>query len=276
MMLNFNNLKIIFSIIIIFAAYFWLYFGVISDMVLEWYKNPDNSHGFIIPFMTGYFIYKKAEFLKKVIIKPLNSGIIIIMIGLIFFIIGYLGAAYTTMRISMLIVLAGIILSIIGSDFFKLISFPFFYLIFMIPVPRYLYDSLSFPLRIIVTKYSVLFLQLLEFPAFREGNMIMLENMNLQVIDVCSGIRSITSLVAIATAFAYMIEKNNLKRLAIIILAVPISIISNGCRIIITAILGRYFGPQIADNFFHQATGIVVFITSIVILICSGWFLKEK
>jgi len=276
MMIKFNNFKLILAIIIIFAAYFWLYFGVISDMVLEWYKNPDNSHGFIIPFMTGYFIYRKAEFLKKVIIRPLNSGIIITMIGLIFFIMGYLGAAYTTMRISMLIVLAGIILSIAGSDFFKMVSFPFFYLIFMIPVPRYLYDALSFPLRIIVTKYSVLFLQLLGFPALREGNMIMLENMSLQVIDACSGLRSITSLMAIATAFVYMIEKNNLKRLMIIILAVPISIMSNGGRIIITAILGRYFGPQIADNFFHEAAGIAVFMTSVIILICLGWFLKEK
>ncbi len=244
-------------------------------MVSEWYSNPNHSHGFIIPFMSSYFIWKKREHLKDAILNSTNWGILILILGLIIYILGNLGAAHTTMRISMLIVLAGIIIFIYGKEYFKVLYFPFFYLLLMIPVPSYIYDTVAFPLKLFVTKYSVLFLQLIGIPVLREGNVIMLENITLQVVDACSGIRSLTALFAIGIALAYLSNEGLLKKILLLIAVIPIAIITNSFRVVMTGILAKSYSGAVAEGFFHEFAGIGVFMVSVVLLFAVGIFLSK-
>jgi exosortase len=260
---------------VLLAAFLWLYYPVIAGMVSEWYAVPDHSHGFIIPFIAGYFVWRNRQSLQDVEVKPTGWGVGVLSGGLVTYVLGNMGAAYTTMRVSMLVVLSGIILAIYGKELLKRVRFPLLYLLFMIPVPSYLYDAVAFPLRLIVTKYSVLLIGLIGIPVLREGNIIMLENITLQVIDACSGIRSLTALLAIAVAFAYVSPIGRTKKVILALSAVPIAIAANITRLVATGVLAQVFERKAAEGFFHEFAGMGVFIMSLVLLISLGVMLKR-
>lgn len=265
----------VFSTLLLSIVLAWLYYPVISAMVLEWYGNPNHSHGFIIPIISGYFIWRRREDVKQLTMRPTNWGIVLLVGGLITYVLGEMGAAYTTTRISLFFVLAGVILFIYGMPFFKWLYLPFFYLLFMIPVPQYLYEAAAFPLKVFVSNYSVLCLQIIGIPVLREGNVITLKDTVLQVVDACSGIRSLISLIAIGVAYAFISQRAKLKRIILVLATVPIAIFANTLRIVITGILATFYGRETAEGFFHEFAGIAVFMLSVVILVGVGILLTK-
>lgn len=256
--------------VLLLGALCWVYARVLEGMVSEWYNNPDHSHGFLIPLISGYFLWTRRDALKSVVLRPSNWGSVVLAGGLMMFVLGDLGAAYTTTRVSMIIALAGIILFIYGWAAFRAVSLPFFYLLFMIPVPTYLYDAVSFPLKIFVTKSSVLIMKLAGVPALREGNVIMLQNITLQVIDACSGIRSLVSLLAVGVALAYLSQRTGPRKVMLVLAAFPIAVATNVLRVVITGLLARSFGGAVAGGFLHEFAGIWVFLLSVGLLILTG------
>lgn len=256
-------------------AFGWLYYPVISAMVSQWYHDSNHSHGFLIPLIAGYFAWRRKEHLKQIKIAPTNWGIIVLVGGLMVYILGELGAAYTTMRVSMLIVISGTLLCVLGRGLFKELYFPFFYLFLMIPVPSYVYNLIALPLKALVTKYSVLFMQFIGITVLREGNIIMFGNVVLQVVDACSGIRSLISLIAIGIAFAYVSQTSKLRKIILVFSTIPIAISTNSARIILTGILARYYGSEVSKGFFHEFAGLGVFMLSIILLIVTGVLLKK-
>ena len=257
------------------TALAWLYYPIFSAMAREWYTNPNHSHGFLIPIISGYFVWRRKEEAKALAIRPTNLGIPLLIGGLIIYVLGEFGAAYTTTRMSFFFVLAGVILFIYGMPVFRWLCLPFFYLLFMIPVPQYLYDAIAFPLKVFITNYSVLCLQILGLPALREGNIISLRDTTLQVVDACSGIRSLVSLIAIGVAYAVISQKSNWKKAILVVSTIPIAIVTNALRVIITGILATFYGSGAAEGFFHEFAGVAVFMMSVVVLIGIGALLNR-
>jgi exosortase len=140
----------------------------------------------------------------------------------------------------------------------------------MIPLPYILYDSVAFPLKLLVSKFSVDFLTLIGVLALREGNIIHLVNTTLEVADACSGIRSIISLLALSTALAYFTQDGWIKKLVLVALAVPIAILVNSLRVIGTGILADKYGVEAAEGFFHEFAGLMIFGVAIVMLVLSA------
>ena len=264
-----------YSIVVFLLAFGLLYWNTIYEMVMEWYIDPNYSHGFLIPFISGYLLWQKKENLGSVVINPTNLGLIIVVIGLCVYLVGNVTGDPFTIRISILIVIAGTILFTCGIRLFKEVSFPFFYLIFMIPLPFILYDSLAFPLKLLVSKYSVGFLKLIGIPALREGNIIYLVNTTLHVADACSGIRSIISLLALSTVLASFTQRDLIKKMILVALAVPIAVFVNCIRVIGTGILAIKYGEEVAEGFYHQFAGIGVFGIAMGILILAALILGK-
>lgn len=261
---------------LLIGAFLWFYFPVITDLVDEWGRNPNNSHGFLIPFIAAYFLWMQKERIREVSLDPSNSGVLLVLIGVAVYVLGYLGAAHTTIRISMFFFVAGSLIFLYGYGLFKAISFPYFYALFMIPVPHYLYENIAFPLKLIVTKASVFIIGLLGIPVIREGNIIMLENITLQVVDACSGIRSLTSLLAITVAYAYLTQNSRLRMIVLVLFSIPIAVFSNIFRVVVTGILSRYYGASAAEGFFHEFAGLGVFILSFLLVFIAGFLLNKK
>jgi exosortase len=264
-----------YSIILFLLAFGLLYWNTIYGMITDWYVDQNYSHGFLIPLVSGYLLWQRKDKLKSVPIKPMNIGLLIIITGFFVYLVGNVAGETFTMRVSMLVIIAGTILFACGIRLFNAVSFPFFYLIFMIPLPFILYDSLAFPLKLIVSKYSVDFMKLIGIPVLREGNIVYLVNTTLQVADACSGLRSIISLLALSTVLAYFVRMGLIKKVILVVFAIPIAVIGNSIRVIATGILSVKYGAGVAEGFYHEFAGIGVFGIAMGMLILTAIFLGK-
>lgn len=247
-----------------------VYYPVLSFMGLQWYADPNYSHGFIVPLISGYFLWQRVEDLKKAQAAPSNYGLAVIMLGLVMLILAFAGTEYFVMRLSFIVVLAGMVLYFFGKEVFRVLRLPLGYLFFMVPLPYIVYDAVAFPLKLFVARYSVLVMKAMGIIVWREGNIMMLPNIELEVADACSGIRSLLSLIALAVALAYFSQNSNIKRVIVVLLAVPVAIFANGVRVVTTGVLAQYWGAAAAEGFFHEFAGFAVFILAISMLLGLG------
>ena len=263
------------SVMMFIGAFALLFQNAIHGMVMDWYHDENYSHGFLIPLVSGYLLWQRREELQKMEVRPTEAGLVVTLAGVLLFLFGTIAGESFTMRFSMLMVLAGALLFVYGAGFFRAVSFPFAYLIFMIPLPYVLYDSIAFPLKLMVSKYSVAFLKLIGIPVMRDGNVINLVSTSLEVADACSGIRSIVSLLALATALSYFSQKGWVKRTVLVLLALPIAIFANGARVIGTGILASHYGAKAAEGFFHEFAGLVIFGVALALLALASYILGK-
>lgn len=249
------------------------YAEIVPGMVMDWYKDDNYSHGFIVPLISGWFLYNRREELKKALVEPWGPGLLVIIFGLIQLTAAWLGTEYFTMRSSLVVLLAGITLYLFGKGVFKIALLPLAYLLFMVPIPYIIYDAAAFPLKLFITKVSVWCLKLLGVVVWREGNILMFPNVTFEVADACSGTRSLMSLLALGVAYAVISQTSNLKRWIIVLATVPIAIFTNAIRVIATGILAQWWGAAAAEGFFHEFAGMLVFALAMVLLVLLGTLL---
>ncbi len=252
-----------------------VYATIVPDMVSDWNNDPNYSHGFLVPVIAGYFFWQNKSELYTASVKPSNLGLVIILASLAQLVVGIAGTEYFTMRSSLVFLLAGIVLYWFGWEVLKVLALPIGFLIFMVPLPYIVYDALAFPLKLFVAKFSVISLKAMGVIVLREGNIIMFPNTVLEVADACSGLRSLMSLIALAVAFAFMSQKTSFKRTFLILMAVPIAILTNMIRVIVTGFLAQYYGAAAAEGFFHEFAGLAVFALAMVLLVLSGTLLRK-
>lgn len=251
------------------------YWSIVSGMVFDWNNDPNYSHGFLVPLISGYMIYQKWPELKKLTVEPSNSGLLAVIGSLGLLILGFAGTEYFTMRVSLVFLLASIVIFWFGWVVFRALLFPLAFLLFMVPLPYIVYDAMAFPLKLLVAKFSVVSLKLMGIAVLREGNIIMFPQTVLEVADACSGLRSLMSLIALAVAYAAFSHTSHIKRIIIVLSAVPIAIATNMFRVIVTGVLAQYYGAAAAEGFFHEFAGITVFAIAMVLLFLLGAILSK-
>lgn len=251
-----------------------LYYGVVPDMVRQWAGDDNYSHGFLVPLISAFFIYQRWDQLKAAPVDPSSFGLVVIVAGLCQLLLGWLGTEYFNMRVSLVVLLCGMTLHFFGTQVFKVLALPLLYLALMVPIPYIIYDAAAFPLKLFVTNISVAALKFLGVVVWNEGNIIMFTNTVLEVADACSGLRSIMSLLALAVAFAFLTQKSHVKKAVIIASAVPIAVLTNAMRVIVTGFLAQYWGAQVAEGFFHDFAGFAVFAVAMVLLLALGGLLS--
>jgi len=269
-----KNEKPLFQIFTLGILVFILYYSVIVDLVHDWIIDENYSHGFLIPLVSAFFIWRNRNRLREKQKKPYGVGLIIFVFGLLMFIISHIGAEYFTMRLSLLVVIGGLLLYLGGKEIAAGLLFPLFYLVFMIPVPYVLYYSASFPLELLASRWTSDLVSLLGIPILRDGNILHLENTTLQVVDACSGLRSLISLSALAAALAYVTQRTVAKGALLFLAAAPVAIGANILRLSITAVLASLYGEKVAQGFLHRFSGVVVFVFAVVSLCFIGGFLR--
>lgn len=257
------------------GAFGFLFWGTINGMVMQWSNDENYSHGFIIPLVSGYLVWMERERLAGTPLRSSPGGLLLLLFGLFVFLAGYTAQIEFVERLALWLVLGGALLYALGGDMFKKTWFPYVYLLFMIPLPYVLYDSIAFPLKLFITEYSVVAVKMMGIPVLREGNIIHLTNTTLEVADACSGIRSIISLLALSTALAYFTQNGWLKKTVLVLLAFPIAVIANSIRVIGTAALAHSYGADVARGFFHEFAGLAIFALAFVMLLGSAAALKK-
>lgn len=251
---------------LIIISFFILYKTTILKLVEEWSVNPNFSHGFLIPLISLYMIFLIREELGKRTIKPSKTGLFILLAGLGFYVVGSLGAEFFIMRSSMLVVIAGVVGFNFGLEILKDAAAPIAYLFLMVPFPAIIWNKLAFPLKLFSAARASEIIIMLGIPVLREGNIIHLANTSLEVVDACSGLRSLTSLLAISGAFAFITPLKRISRIFLFLSAIPGAVVLNVGRLTATALMAIYIGPETAHGFLHELSGFVVFGAGLILI----------
>ncbi len=247
---------------------FWLalFAPIFPGMVQEWLSNSDNSHGFIVPIIAGYFAWDRKDRLNLAAVSSSWHGCVVLFFALVLYVLSYAGGLAFPARFAMILSLFGLIWCVLGNDIVRIMTFPVLFLLFMIPVPYSLINVVSGPLQLFATKISANLISVCSIPVFREGNMLYFVNTQLEVAEACSGIRSLIALSMLAVAFASVSHAGWKKKATMILLAVPIALIANIIRVSGTGILAHFFGDKVARGFLHEFSGIAIFILGFVVL----------
>jgi len=243
------------------------YCRVLLKLVTDWWQIPDFSHGFLVPPFAAYALWRKRERLRHIEIAPAWSGVILLAFGLAVLLLGVYGSELFLSRISLVIVLAGLALGFGGGKLLSEMRFALLVLLLAIPIPAVVFAQITLPLQILASKLASALLPLFGVPVLREGNIIQLPAMSLEVAEACSGIRSLMSLLTLSIVYGYFLERSMWRRVVLALASVPIAIAANAVRLLGTGLCVQYWDPDKAMGFFHEFSGWVMFLVSLVCLV---------
>ncbi len=241
----------------------WLYSGIALKLIRDWYELPDFSHGFLIPFFVLFLLWVERDKLRRTPIAPSWAGLPLIILALLTLMTGVFGADLFLSRISFVMLAAGIVWALWGRRMLVETRFMLFVLVLAIPLPAVIFNQLTFPLQLLASQLASSLLPLVGVPVLREGNVIQLPAMQLEVAEACSGIRSMMSLFTVAIIYGYFLERTTLRRTILALASIPIAVAANALRIFGTGLCVQYWNPDKAVGFFHEFSGWLMFLVSL-------------
>lgn len=283
------------------AAVAFVYFAVLMKLSRDWWNDENYSHGLLVPFIIGFIIWQERKrFTERQSTRALWFGAVCVSFALIALWAGTAGAELFVQRASLLLMLAGVVIYFFGFRILGALSVPMLLLALAIPIPQIVFNKIAFPLQLFASKCAVAAMQFLEIPVLRQGNVIELmplgakEPKRLAVVEACSGIRSLMTLVTLAVVYAYFTRPNRSagdppaggrrpayrtfgfwRSVILIASAVPIAILTNAGRVSGTGVLAHYYGTKVADGFFHSFSGWVIYLVAAALLFATGWALDR-
>ena len=244
----------------------WLYGSILFHLAKQWSNDANFSHGFFVPLFSLFVLWQDRERLARQPRDHSSWGLLIVALALAVLVAGVLGAELFLSRISLLLLIAGLVIFFRGWRSFRAVLFPLAFLLLMIPIPEIVFGQITFPLQILASKVAAVLLPLLGVPVLREGNVINLPAMPLEVVEACSGIRSLLSLVTLAIIYGYLVETRTWARVALALASIPIAVAANSLRIVGTGLLVQYWDPDKAEGFFHTFSGWLIFVVALALL----------
>jgi exosortase len=291
----------IYQPIAIALALGFVYFTVLAKLGSDWWHDENYSHGLLIPFVIAFIMWQERSRFANVSAQPAAwLGAIGVAISTLMLWAGTAGAELFVQRFSLVLMLASVVVYFFGVRLMRFVAVPLFLLLLAIPIPQIVFNKIAFPLQLFASRCAVAAMSFFSIPVLRQGNVIELmplgatEPKKLAVVEACSGIRSLMTLVTLAVIYAYFTTPGGYARLRraagetpahrrfaiarsviLVLSAVPIAILTNAVRVSGTGVLAHYYGTRVADGFFHSFSGWVVYIAAALLLFATGWILDR-
>lgn len=250
------------------------YAPVLYRLAQQWYSDEDMGHGFFVPLVAGYIVWKRRHDLAALRPETNYWGLVVVLWGALQFMLGTLGAELFLSRTAFLVSLIGVVWFLCGTKILKRVAFPLILLWFMIPIPAIIYARITLPLQLFASRVAETILGLIDIPVLRDGNVLELASQKLSVVEACSGIRSLLALSFLALIYAYFFDRKVWMRWALLLATIPIAIAANATRVTITGILSEY-RTDLAQGFFHMLEGWVLFLVAFILMTVTHGLLNR-
>ncbi len=275
-----------------------MYAAVLSKLGYDWWADDNYSHGLLVPFVIAYAVWHRSGRLKT---AADDSGGILgwCMMGFagVMLLGGSLASVLVVQRLSLVLMLAGVIVCYFGTRVLRLLSMPFLLLLLAVPIPQLLFNKIAFPLQLAASRVADVTIRMFGIAAERTGNVIEIpsrgtgEMVSLEVVEACSGIRSLMTLITISLLLGYFtgdgreanhddqvspIRDPDVQRTALLMAAaVPVALLTNAGRVVGTGMIAHFFGPEAVEGWWHDISGSLVFLTALLVLFGSNIVLKR-
>lgn len=252
--------------LLVLCSFIAAYLPVWQQLVSTWSTSDDYSHGFFIIPIVGYILVQKKDTFAALPQKTSMVGLLIFFISLVVYVLASYAEIKTVASLSLVVTLAGCILFLYGYAVLKELTFPLFFLLFMIPIPAQVYSATTIPLQLIVSKTSVDLLELVGIPVLRDGNVIHLPDHTFEVVQACSGLRSLVTLLTLATIIAYFTLRLNTLRVILILCAIPVAVLVNIIRVSLMITVYHFWNYDLTKGAVHTTFGVVIFVLAIALI----------
>ncbi len=285
---------LIFKTVAVAGAFAFVYATVLAKLGRDWWSDENYSHGLLVPVVIGFIVWREWGDLKKAVsTSPAWLGGAAVVVALLMLAAGTLGAELFTQRMSMVLMLAGLTIYFSGTKILQFLAVPFALLLLAIPVPQIIFNRIALPLQVWASQMAVWGIRVFEVPTVRLGNVIDIlprgstQTISLEVVEACSGIRSLMTLVTLALVLGYFTRRDEGGRIAnfsaadllrtviLMITAVPIAVITNAGRVTVTGILTYYYGKQATVSVWHEVSGWLVYLVALALLLGVNFGLRK-
>ena len=250
--------------------------SVIGWMAMRWSgSGGDLSHGWLIPLVSAYLLWRRRRELAGARKQPCGAGLAVVALALVLHWIGFRTQLTRLSILSMILLLWGIPLTLLGRQVARLLLFPCAYLLFCIPLS--FLDSVTVSLRIIASTISTVLLNGLGIAATQSGTAIYSAaggGFDFDVADACSGLRSLLAMTALTAVYAYLTQEGQWRKWVLFLCAVPLAMLGNVVRIVTIALVAGGFGVDVAMKIYHNLSGFIVFTVAILAMMGVGRLLR--
>jgi len=251
------------------------YFPVFQILVKKWVSSEEYSHAFLTIPIIIYMVWKKRSYLAERQAQYSPFGLFIVVLAMPAYYFTMLTQVHTIMSLSMFLTVFGVLIYLAGVNSVKELFTPLLLFLILIPIPEQLYINLTFPLQLKVSQASEIIIRIFGVPLLREGNIMNIPEKSFEVVEACSGLRSIITLLTLSFIMGYFMLKKNSSKVILIIASIPTAIVVNIVRVTVMILLFYFFRIDLAEGTLHNVIGLMVFAIGLITLLLLQKVLKS-
>jgi exosortase len=261
--------------LVLLAAIVWSYWPVLVQLYRDWQIDQNYSVGQLVPLAAAYLLWHHRRRLAGVRLRVCWWGIGVIVLGQLMRAFGFVFLFESAERYSIVLTLAGVVLLVAGPEVFWRVRWILLLLLLMVPLPGRVHNLISDPLQTLSTMGALVTLELTGVKVVREGNVLLLnDSVPVAVAEACSGLRMLTAFVLVAAFMAFVIRRPAWQKWVLVLSSVPVAILSNLIRLVVTALLFLAAGPAVG-NIFHDVAGLVMMPLAVALLVGELWIMSR-
>lgn len=249
------------------AAIAVAYGHTLTQLARQWATDGDYSHGFVVVPLAMFFAWRRRERLRRAPVRPNAAGLVGVLAALVLLVVGQSAADVFLPRLSVVLLIASTVLFVYGVAYARILALPLAFLLFMVPLPAIVFNEIAFPLQQVASMVGETALRAANVPVLREGNILELASVRLEVAEACSGIRSLMTLLTFAVVLGEMGGPSRKRMVLLVAATFPVAIVANAVRVAATGFAAQFWGAAVVEGVLHAAAGSIIFVVAVAALV---------
>ena len=257
------------ALVITAVTFVWLFAQPMRSLARDWWTNPEAGHGLLLAPLAIWLAWRAG--VRKDRRPQIVLGVAAIVVAVAVRYLSGLAAEPFTMRMSLLLAAAGLVLFYVGWRQLLAWWLPFTLLFLSVPLPEVVLGAIALPLQFKASQLGAAMLASRDIPVMLTGNVIRLPGHDLFVTEACSGLRSLTALLSLAILLGALMLKRPVSRILLLAASIPVAIVINGFRVFLTGFLVIFVDPKLGEGVAHLFEGWLLFVIDFLVLAALTW-----